>query len=182
MTPERFAAGLDIDTYIEGTRKNTEFWRGVRRLARIEEGHAAIARSVTAPLNVLVLSEDWCGDAVNIVPVVARLIEAMPATGLRILGRDDNPDLMNAHLTHGTRSIPVLIVYDAAFRERGWWGPRPRELQRLFLDEWQGLEKADRGRHVRAWYARDRGRSTVAEVLDLLRGAAGASQGADSLG
>jgi hypothetical protein len=53
-----------------------------------------------------VLSEDWCGDAVNSVPYLARLAELAPNLDLRVLARDENPDLMDAHLTRGSRSIP----------------------------------------------------------------------------
>jgi hypothetical protein len=65
--------------------------------------------------------------------------------------------------------VPVLVE---AGRVRGSWGPRPSELQRWFLTEGVTLEKDVRYRHMRTWYARDRGRSTVDEVLALVEGAA----------
>ena len=65
-------------------------------------------------------------------PYLARLQEALPNFELRVLSRDENPDLMDAHLTNGTRSIPVVMILDQEFREVAWWGPRPRPLQELF--------------------------------------------------
>ena len=116
----------------------------------------------------LVMVEDWCGDAVNTVPLLARLAELVPSFDLRIVGRDASPDLMDAHLTAGTRSIPVVMALDGSFSECGWWGPRPTELQEWVVAEGVQLEKAERYRKVRTWYARDRGRTTLDEVLQIL--------------
>ncbi|MBL8959518.1 MAG: thioredoxin family protein [Gemmatimonadetes bacterium] len=169
MNAERYASAVPLVDYIETTRKNTEFWRGVQRTARIPDDLAEQAAAISGTVHLLALSEDWCGDAVNTLPIVARLVELIPGATLRILGRDANPDLMNAHLTAGTRSIPVVIAYDADFRELGWWGPRPTELQRLHVSELRTLPKDERNLRVRTWYARDRGRSTAAEVLALIQ-------------
>jgi ADP-heptose:LPS heptosyltransferase len=116
--------------------------------------------------------EDWCGDAVNTVPHLARLAERAPNLDLRVVGREDNPDLMDAHLTNGSRSIPVVIALDSAFVEHGWWGPRPSELQLWATTVGKTMEKDERYRYVRTWYARDRGRTTLDEVVTLLARAA----------
>jgi hypothetical protein len=63
-------------------------------------------------------------------------------------------------------------VLDEDFEERGWWGPRPSELQAWVLGDGQAMEKAERYRHVRTWYARDRGRTTAGEVLAVIERAA----------
>ena len=46
--------------------------------------------------------------------------------------------------TVSARAIPVVIVYNAAFEEVGWWGPRPAALQRWFKTDGQLLEKGER--------------------------------------
>jgi len=121
---------------------------------------------------LVALSEDWCGDAVNTLPVVARLAEAA-GWDLRVLSRDDNPDLMESHLTNGrSRSIPVVIVYDEQFREVGWWGPRPSELQTWVLSEGLAMPSPERYKVVRRWYAQDKGRTTLAELLEVFPRAA----------
>lgn len=169
---ERFYAAPTFEAYLETVVANEKLWRDAARLARVADEDAARAAALPGRWHLLVLSEDWCGDAVNSVPFLARLADAAPALDLRVLGRDANPDIMDAHLTGASRSIPIAIVYDDAFREHGWWGPRPAALQAWVLGEGQALEKAERYRQVRTWYARDRGRTTVAEVLDLLERAA----------
>ena len=94
----------------------------------------------------------------------------MPNVQLRVLGRDANPDLMDAHLTGTSRSIPVVIIYDQDFNEIGWWGPRPTELQKWVKEVGLTMEKDERYRHIRAWYARDKGRTTVQEIVGLMEG------------
>ena len=62
------------------------------------------------------------------------------------------------------------MVYDDNFVEKGWWGPRPRPLQQWVVSEGLALPKPDRYRHIRAWYARDRGATLVSEILSIIEG------------
>ncbi len=122
---------------------------------------------------LLVISEDWCIDSQSAVPVVSALADAASNIELRIVSRDAHPDLMDTHLTNGTaRSIPVVIVLDADFEERGWWGPRPKALQDRVATEWKQLEKPERNKGIRRWYAMDKGRTILEEVVALLERAA----------
>ncbi|MFA6165053.1 MAG: thioredoxin family protein [Gemmatimonadaceae bacterium] len=123
--------------------------------------------------HLLVISEDWCIDSQSAVPVVSALADAASNLSLRTVSRDAYPELMDTHLTNGTaRSIPVVIVLDADFEERGWWGPRPRALQERVAAEWKQLEKPERNKEIRRWYAVDKGRTILSEVVALLEQAA----------
>ena len=52
-----------------------------------------------------------------------------------ILLRDENPEVMDAYLTNGSRSIPNLISIDAESGEELFaWGPRPTEFQEMVLE------------------------------------------------
>lgn len=173
---DRFLAAPDFPAYLETVEKNRELWHGLHERARVPEDLVERGRELPGRWHLLALTEDWCGDAVNVLPVVARWVESLPDVQLRLLGRDDNPDLMDAHLTNGrSRSIPVVIVYDEEFREVGWWGPRPGPLQEWVLSEGLTLSSADRYREVRRWYVRDRGRTTLAEILALIETSAAVS-------
>ena len=123
------------------------------------------AKELGARWHLLVLNEDWCGDSSNILPYVARLTEEAPNLELRIIRRDENLDIMDAHLTGTSRSIPVIILLDDNFHECGWWGPRPAELQRWVVEEGLKLSKEERYKEVRRWYARDRGHSILREIV-----------------
>jgi len=169
---ERYAAARTLDDFIEGARQNRELWLSMRKRARVPEDLAEHFRALTGRWHLLVLLEDWCGDAVNTIPVLARLAETVTTLDLRVLERDANPDLMEAHLSGSARAIPVVILLDEEYREVGWWGSRPRELQ-AWVDSPEGsaLSKEERYREVRRWYARDRGRTTLEEIAGLLRSA-----------
>ncbi len=182
MLRDRYLAAPTFAESVAAARKNQELWQSVYRLARVPDEIAARVAELPARWHLLVLSEDWCGDAVNSVPVIARLAEGAPTLDLRVLARDANPDLMDAHLTNGTRSIPVVMVLDGDFVERGWWGPRPGPLQEWFLAEGRALPKDRRYPQVRQWYARDRGQTTLEEVVALLERAAGVTTAARRLG
>ncbi|HEU0052219.1 MAG TPA: thioredoxin family protein, partial [Longimicrobium sp.] len=84
---------------------------------------------------LLVISEDWCGDAFNTVPVIAKVAEALPNFELRVVKRDENLELMDEYLTNGSRSIPLVVVLRDDFTPAGRWGPRPAELQEFVLRE-----------------------------------------------
>lgn len=173
MLRERYERALPFDEYARAAVANHELWQAISRRVSVPEEIVDRVRALPGRWHLLVLSEDWCGDAVNTVPVVARLAELAGNVDLRVLGRDANPDLMTAHLTNGSRSIPVVIVLDADFVEHGWWGPRPRELQEWVMTTGKTMDKVERYREVRRWYARDRGLTTLEEVTRLLEESAG---------
>jgi Thioredoxin len=169
---DRYREAETFEAMLGAATKNVDLWTAMWRHARVDEEYVRRVSSLPGSWHLLVLSEDWCGDAVNTVPVVAKLAEHCPNVDLRVLGRDANPDLMDAHLTGRARSIPVIIALDDSYEERGWWGPRPTVLQRWVSGQGQLLEKTIRYREARTWYARDRGRTTLEEVVSMLERAA----------
>jgi Thioredoxin len=138
-------------------------WEGVYRLAKVPVW--ATVAEPTEPRNFLALAEDWCGDAVNTLPNVARWVERVSVFDLRLLRRDEHPGLMDRYCTDGARSIPIVIALDPAFRELGHWGPRPRELQQWVMANRATIPKEERYKQVRRWYAADRGQSTIREIM-----------------
>lgn len=177
MDAARFASGLTWAEFVAGARKYQELWAiGLRRAAvpshLADELAGELKRAGTA-LNVAVLNEDWCLDAVSTVPAIVRLSELVPGIEVRIFGRDANPDLMDAHLTNRSRGIPLAILYSGDFTELGCWGPRPAPLQEWVRTVGTTLPAGEKYQHIRQWYARDKGVTTLAEVAALVRGAIG---------
>jgi len=176
MHRDRYHAGTAPAAFLEMPHENLALWRAVHEHARVTEAQVARARAIGGVWHLLVLNEPWCGDAVNTLPVIARLVEHLPDWDLRIISRDANPDLMDTHLTGTSRSIPVVLVLDADFVERGWWGPRPRVLQEWALSPAaRAMPKEDRYREMRRWYARDRGASAIDELLTVIERARAAA-------
>jgi len=169
---ERFDRAPTFPEYLGTVDRNRDLWNGVYERVRLPADVVAEASRIPGAWHLVALSEDWCGDAVNTLPVIARLAEEA-GWDLRVFGRDDNPDLMDGHLTNGrSRSIPIVIVYDADFNEIGWWGPRPGEIQAWVMDEGLSMSSPERYKVIRSWYVRDRGRTTLAEILGIVGAAA----------
>ena len=169
----RYQAAMTMAEFTAQARDNQELLRAIAARASIPGEFVGRLAQLPEARHLLVLLEDWCGDAVNTIPVLAALTELVPRLDLRVLARDANLDLMDAHLTDGARAIPIVIVLDEHYTEVGWWGPRPAELQAWANGAGRGLEKAERYREIRRWYARDRGRSTLDEVVGLIERSAG---------
>lgn len=142
-------------------------WDGVYRHVKIPVW-ATTAATRLGGLRLLVITEDWCGDAANTVPVLVALVDQVPGLELRILPRDQYPALMDRYLTNGSRSIPIVIGLDRDFRELGHWGPRPAELQAWVMANKATMPTDRRYAEARRWYAKDKGESTLREVLAAL--------------
>jgi len=119
----------------------------------------------------LVITEGWCGDAAQIVPVINKMSTASDKIDLKLVLRDDNPDLMDAYLTNGARSIPKLIILDAETQEPlANWGPRPEGGVNLIKDakERDGVVTDEAKTELQKWYLHDKGLSTMSEIVGLL--------------
>ncbi len=122
------------------------------------------------------LADDWCGDALNTLPLIDRLVDASEKVEMRIVPRDRFPEIRDRHLTNGSRSIPMVLLLDEDGDLRGSWGPRPTRLQALFEGGLRPLPSKERYRELRRWYAQDRGASTIREIAELFE------QGARAVG
>jgi len=160
--------------YLASVGEKREIWEANLQRAEIHEEEAARLRDLPGPRRVLVLTEDWCGDAARSVPVLAKAFSDAPLVTDRYLPSDALPELLSAYLSHGGRSIPIAVVLDGAGDEIGAWGPRPAPLQALFRARRRELgppTKETMGAFyapILGWYARDKGRTLLQEMLMLL--------------
>ena len=176
--PDRSAswdAGVPFEAFLASAEDLVQLWTSTYVRATAPEDIVARAAALPGDWKLLALSADWCIDAAPVLPSVSRLAEAVPTLDFRTLDRDDHLDLMDEHLTNGrSRSIPVVLLLDGEGKERGWWGPRPADLQSwVTSDEAQALDKAERYKKARAWFARDKGQSTLREIVEMMEAAAG---------
>lgn len=120
----------------------------------------------------LVLTEAWCGDASQIVPVFNKIEEySNGKIELDLIWRDQNLEIMDRYLTNGGRAIPKLVVIDKQSNEEiASWGPRPVLAQELMteLKKDSSLGMAEISEKLHYWYAKDRTQSTQKELLELL--------------
>lgn len=97
-------------------------------LARAELSTPSID-NLQEPLPVLVLSEDWCGDCADNLPILDRIARETGKLQPRIASRDAWPDIMDQFLTEGKfRSIPVIIILNPDMTPIGALKERPASV------------------------------------------------------
>ncbi|OYD06751.1 thioredoxin family protein [Paludifilum halophilum] len=135
-----FEKGMTGQAYIDGMERNRENLLWIYDRFHLNEGDRAFYRGFSdRGLRGIVLTADWCGDAMLCVPILMKIAQAAEID-LRYLIRDENLELMDRYLTNGkSRSIPIFIFIDRKGEEQAVWGPRAPEVQRLIDDLRAGL-------------------------------------------
>ncbi|WP_124728611.1 thioredoxin family protein [Staphylospora marina] len=130
-----FAKGMTWDEYVASMSTNRERMMGIYEQVKLErEEEEFFRQGADLDWRVIVLTADWCGDAMLCLPIFRKIAEAARFE-MSFLIRDENLELMDQYLTNGTsRSIPIFILIDREGRERAVWGPRAPEVQAL-VDE-----------------------------------------------
>ncbi len=124
------------------------------------------------PLNWLVLTESWCGDAPPAIAVMHHIAELQPAINFKIVLRDDHPQLMDAFLSNGAKAIPKLVMQDPASQEvLASWGSRSQAAKQLVEDykAEHGELTAEFRESLQLWYNKDKGQSIISELIEILR-------------
>ncbi|RIV23670.1 thioredoxin family protein [Fibrisoma montanum] len=164
--------GYNTPEVLGFTKLNLHRMSRVGRFTVIQPELAEALQNVPERWIWLVLTESWCGDAAQILPVLQRMTDLTPNVQMRLILRDKHLDVMDAYLTNGTsRSIPKLICLNAdTLAERGTWGPRPAALQALVM-QWKAEKRpyAETAEQTQRWYNDDRAESLQHEMLFLIR-------------
>ncbi len=165
VTRERFLQGMTLQQYLDqmGTNKD-KFVQFLGEIKIAPEDKQALAK-LGKKLNVLVITEDWCGDALYNVPVIAKMVEGNSNIEMRIFLRDKNPDLMDQYLNQGLyRSIPVFAFFDENMHEVARFIERPaaqtEEIEKKMLE----VRRALRAERYLDWRA-----GVVKEIRSLLK-------------
>jgi hypothetical protein len=120
----------------------------------------------------LVISESWCGDAAHIMPVINKVTEGNDNIDYKVVLRDENVALMNQFLTNGGQSIPKLIIIDNETNEvLNTFGPRPTVVTDMVNDykTEHGQLTPEFKEDLQRWYNKDKGQSTVKDLVALLK-------------
>jgi len=155
---------------VEYTRLNDRRMKRVNKTTRLQDSLVEKLKSVDQPWIWLVLTEAWCGDAAQNIPVLAQMAQQNDHIDLKLILRDENPEVMDAYLTEGGRSIPKMICLTPTLEEVGTWGPRPEPVQQMVRD----FKKEENGDYkifsekVQLWYAKDKTMTLQSEMEFLL--------------
>lgn len=123
----------------------------------------------------LIITEAWCGDAAQNIPYIAKSAAECRNVELGLVLRDENPELIDKYLTNGGRSIPKLIVLNAANMDSlADWGPRPERLQEIVLDYNEKPEPkidfSEFAETIHKWYNSDKNKNLRNELMAIFSG------------
>ena len=119
----------------------------------------------------LVITEGWCGDASQLVPIFHAAVSAIDNGNIRFVLRDTHPELMDHFEVNGSRAIPILIALDKDTLEVvDTWGARPKEAQKI-VEEYKKMDPKppyeELSTDLQKWYNKDKGLSTQRELQAL---------------
>jgi|TARA_B110000908_G_scaffold162867_1_gene208817 hypothetical protein len=125
--------------------------------------------SIDKKITWVVLSEGWCGDAAQNLPVINKLAETNSNINLRIVLRDENPELMNEFLTNGNQAIPKLIQLENE-KATKTWGPRPTIATKMVVDykAKHGQLDADFKKDLQVWYNKNKNENVIEDLSELI--------------
>ena len=182
VTPERFSQGFDYPSYMNQIKVNKARFEGYYDDFKMSAEDAALFKELAqrpdGPAKMMVIGEDWCGDVIRGLPVLARIAEAA-GIPISIFPRDSHTDIMDEYLKEGKyMSIPVVVFYTADHEYICHWIERPevavveqREIEKAIRNEKPDIDDREFGQQRRArtaaraddWIA-----ATVVELKELL--------------
>ena len=164
VTKQRFAQGMSFQQYLDQMTTNKDKFLETLAATHVTPEDRAIFKDRREKLNVLVLTEDWCGDALTNFPVLARMVEGAPNVEMRVFLRDQSPDVMDQYLNRGLfRSIPVFVFFDEDMKEVARFVERPPKITEYMEQKQLELRRQLRAQHGDEWR-----RSAAEEIRALL--------------
>ncbi|WP_042222734.1 thioredoxin family protein [Oceanobacillus manasiensis] len=138
-----FDKGMSPDVYIESMEKHKDNLLYIYDTYSLPADTDFFTELQNKQLRAIVLTEDWCGDAMLNIPILLHLAEA-GQIDVRMLLRDQNLELMDNYLTNGkSRSIPIVIFIDQDGNEVAKWGPRAERIQEFVSESQDKLPEKD---------------------------------------
>ncbi|MCO7184575.1 thioredoxin family protein [Tenacibaculum sp. XPcli2-G] len=159
------------DDLLNYSKLNDKRMKRLDKTVKLTEETLAKIKDVKESQTWLVLTEGWCGDAAQNLPVINKIAEENPNINLKLVLRDENLELMDEFLTNGGRSIPKLIALNKENEVINTWGPRPTEATKMVVDykEKHGSLDADFKTDLQVWYNKNKGENTQEDLISMLQ-------------
>jgi len=150
---------------------NDKRMKRLDKTIKISEETIAKLKDIKEPQTWLVLTEGWCGDAAQNLPVINKIAEENSNIELKLVLRDENLELMDGFLTNGGRSIPKLIALDKDNKVIDTWGPRPVVATKMVADykAEHGSLDAEFKKDLQVWYNKNKGENVQENIISLLK-------------
>ena len=158
------------DDLLNYSKLNDKRMKRLDKTVQLTEETLAKIKDVKEPQTWLVLTEGWCGDAAQNIPVINKIASENPNINLKLVLRDENLELMDAFLTNGGRSIPKLIALNKESEVINTWGPRPTEATQMVADykAKKGSLDAKFKEDLQVWYNKNKGENTQEDIISML--------------
>ncbi|MCK0146356.1 thioredoxin family protein [Arenibacter sp. F26102] len=150
---------------------NDQRMKRLDKTIKIDADSESKIKEVDQKITWLVLTESWCGDAAQTIPVMNKIASRNKNISLRLVLRDENLELMEQFLSNGAMAIPKLIsIDDATGKIIGEWGSRPSTAAKMVQDHKKehGNLSPEFKQDLQIWYNKDKGQNTVSDLLSLL--------------
>jgi thioredoxin-like negative regulator of GroEL len=157
---------------LEFTKLNIQRMNRIDKTTVLSENLMDKIHHTSRKMRWLILSQGWCGDCAQLVPVFGKIADASQGKiELNIVNPDERNDLMERFSTNGSRSVPKVAVLDADSGEViGVWGPRPKPAQDIML-KWKAtngaMSKDDFEKELHTWYAKDKTLTAQSELAEM---------------
>ncbi|RIW15189.1 thioredoxin family protein [Algoriphagus lacus] len=172
VTENRTTGANQSQAYLDYTRMCLQRMNRWNKTAKVSSKMAQLIESIREPQIWLVITEAWCGDGAQSIPYMAKLEELNPLISLRIIMRDEYPEIMDAYLTNGARSIPKLIAFTQDLKvELFMWGPKPSYLMnrhKEYKHDAKGLPYSAFLEEIHLWYAKNKNHDLESELFPLI--------------
>ena len=157
--------------YVHYTNLNFHRMKRLDKTVEINAELKSLITQIQTPQTWLVISEAWCGDAAQNVPLLQKIADLSNKIELKIILRDENIEVMELYLTNGGRSIPKLIALENdTLNELYTWGPRPASIQNVMneLKAANVTEISEIVEKIQIAYNHDKSQSFQNEFVTLL--------------
>jgi len=129
VAEERTSGPNQSAPYVHFTKLNLQRMKRLNKTVEVPAQLTELMKQKANKWRWITLTEPWCGDAAQCVPVIEKLALAAGAVKTHYILRDEHLTIMDAYLTNGGRAIPKLICLDENGAEVFTWGPRPAVIQ-----------------------------------------------------
>ena len=165
-----YAKGTTFAEFLENARARRDEWRAHYNDATVTPDLITRMRALPGKRRLLIVAEDWCSDSANTIPYIVRLVDGAPERlELRMIDSERGKSIMEAHRTpDGRTATPVVIILAEDGRVLGAWTERPSSTQTWFLEKQKTTMHKPLHDELNDWYAKDAGKTTVAEIADIL--------------
>ena len=170
LTNNRTTGSNQTAEFVDYGKINLQRMNRVYKTSVLTDGMKNALQTLSRKVVFVVITEGWCGDSAQIVPVFERMREQCPNIELKFLLRDEHLDIMDLYLTNGARSIPKLVCLDSNSLELLFtWGPRPQALQAEVVRLMGAhVSKEEKGIFVQKWYNDNKTQAIQHELSQLL--------------